>query len=292
MPADKSLQDTMSLMPNSSLLLNYRNYSVYQVRFHHESDFLSQLSAVRQKCFCSYGVEAFHNSSVDDYDFKCDHLLIWDRSSQQVIAGCRLNTVKCDRDTEAEDFYMKSLYHLTDDFISYIGTSLEVSRMFVKIEQQRQILPFKLLWTSIYHYFASQGEYNSMIGSVSIDRSYSNRSLLEMIEYLKQYHSDDLLLSMARSVRQSECLPIQNFPCKDRPRSESLKALNRIVRKIENGKKGIPPLLKFYFSIGAKFVSYCLDDKFSESLDILIVLVPDRSFKDKLSPYIVTPSAT
>lgn len=84
---------------------------------------------------------------VDEFDFSCDHLIIVDNKTQEIIGTYRFNC-----SAFSERFYSANEFHI-DALLNLPGTKLELGRACIRKDHRRGIV-ISLLWSGIGEYMA------------------------------------------------------------------------------------------------------------------------------------------
>src|SRR5690606_22570614 len=91
------------------------------------------------------GRKTYHGLDVDNYDFAGDHLMIIDKSNNEVVGTYRL---LCSKFTDR--FYSQSEFHM-DEFLRWPVVKLELGRACVH-PQYRDGSTIDLLWKGLTRY--------------------------------------------------------------------------------------------------------------------------------------------
>lgn len=193
--------------------------------------------------------ENYHNDNLEDkdeYDKYCDHLIIKDKSSDEVVGTYRL--IKSEHLSELKTFLSETEFNL--DKIKDFNL-LEVGRAVVK-EEYRNGIVISLLWKGVIRY-AVYNNIDYMIGTASFHGINPNE-YADAFSYL-----GDKFLSPI-DIR-CEVNDNSSFPLKMKENYNE-----------EEAKKQLPPLVKGYINLGASIGNGVYADIDFNSLDVLIVL--------------------
>lgn len=197
---------------------------------------------------------------LDRFDEEYDHLVLWDRSAQQVAGAYRL---RCVSPAAVPDLYTQTLFHLQPGFFHTIGPAVELGRSFVAPEYQRKPLSLLLLWQGIGAYLERCPECRTLFGAVSVSRSYSDG---------------------ARRRLMSLCLPaaepLRRFV---RARSPWTTSSTLPTPECSDNTHPAPVLLRQYLKLGARVIDWSVDPNFGGCLDALIVVDLKQADQDRLS---------
>jgi putative hemolysin len=166
------------------------------------------------------------------------------------------------------------LFRLGKELRPLLRQSVELGRLFIREEYQRQPLPLALLWKGLATYINTHPEYRYLIGPVSISNRFSPVSKAVMIDFLKRHCFDAKLAAHVRPRKQFRYRPIGGADNVSLLQTglESVEALNRLVSGIEPSGAGVPVLLRQYLRQNARFIGFNIDPAFSNSLDGFVVL--------------------
>lgn len=193
---------------------------------------------------------------VDEYDFLCDHLIIIEKRTREVVGTYRLN---CSSFNPAEDFYSAREFNLSR-ILEQPGVKLELGRACIHKDFRRGLV-ISLLWRGIADYMAATNA-QILFGCASIkthnprEAALLYRSFFEDHRFTPEYFAPPTLPYTMPNLD----LWIKNFksPLTETEREE-VKAL-------------IPPLCRAYLKIGAYLGGEpAWDDEF-KCIDFLTIL--------------------
>lgn len=198
---------------------------------------------------------------VDVYDFICDHLIVKDKNSGQVVACYRLlssKNPKKQREYYSEnEFYLSNLFHLE-------GNKLELGRACVHKEYRNGAV-ISLLWKGLLDY-AKKSETRYMFGCSSINQEDFGKLPL-MMKYFeeKEYYLKDLYIGV-------------------KPDYELKFKMEASKEAVDN--KVINSLMHMYLMAGAKLSSNLAFDKEMNCIDVFTLMDLEKlpaSFRRKFS---------
>jgi putative hemolysin len=109
---------------------------------------------------------SFFPFDIDIHDFACDHLIVKDRSTDEIVACYRLNASTSDR--KVTQFYSEGEFELKD-FLKLEGNKLELGRACVHKDYRKGSV-VGLLWKGLLEY-AKKAEIRYMFGCSSVVRN-------------------------------------------------------------------------------------------------------------------------
>lgn len=191
---------------------------------------------------------------VDEFDFLCDHLIIVDKRTENIVGTYRLNT-----STHAENFYSAREFKL-DRIMEQPGVKIELGRACIHKDFRRGIV-ISLLWKGIAEYMSATNA-QVLFGCASIKTQNPRHAALlyryffEENRFTPEYFAPPTLAYTMPNLD----LWIKNFKS---PLTEAERA---------EAKELIPPLCRAYLKIGAYLGGEpAWDDEF-KCIDFLTIL--------------------
>ena len=185
-------------------------------------------------------VEGLDYDEIDDY---CDHLLVRDNQTGDVVAATRLLT-----DTQAKRlgrFYSESEFSL-ESVLALPGRFLEIGRTCVDPKHRGSVV-LGTLWNGLAEY-VRQGRFDYLMGCASIPPGPSGFAVEAVYRRIepKQFGPAELAVK-----------PLMPIPAD---------------KRCTQDESGIPPLLQAYLSLGAWICGEpCWDEDFNV-MDVFILL--------------------
>jgi putative hemolysin len=187
----------------------------------------------------------------DEYDDFCDHLLIEDISTKQIVGTYRI--LRRSQLPAGKKFYTENEFDLSKTLSHFKGEVMELGRACVDINY-RDRATIQLLWRAIGEYTA---KYNVelMFGCGSFSGSDYNDHAVAL-SYLYNHHL---------------------APTEFRPSAvaESFKPINLMTADKYDAKRVLatmPPLLKGYLRLGGFIGDGAFEDQVSNTTDVCVVL--------------------
>ena len=200
------------------------------------------------------GVQKRTRLDYDIYDNHCDHLVIIDQPTNQVIGTYRLNCSKF-----GNELYTASEFAIENWLNEHDGIILELGRACIHQNHRRGIV-ISLLWKGIAEYMRLTGA-TTLIGCSSI--KYVNSKTAAMI--FKFFEESKLLAPIL--VRPHSDYAIPDFTFWQLCYNEGLG-----FNQFNETEQLIPSLFKSYLKAGAKVLSYPAYDKDMKCIDFVTVL--------------------
>ena len=208
---------------------------------------LKEVMRLRSRVFSAeYGVQTgTPGFDVDDFDFQCDHLLIIEKSTGEVVGTYRM---LCSRFVDG--FYSQTEFNL-DRFLAAPGTKLELGRACIAPEH-RKGATLSLLWRGIIRY-ARETRSDYLFGCSSIKTTDPASA--------KQLH-----LQLTASGACDDTWGI--FPI-GRYRIEGFESISPAPG---TPTVAIPPLLQSYLNAGARIHGAPALDRDFQCIDLITIL--------------------
>lgn len=178
----------------------------------------------------------------DPFDPYCDHLLVRERHTAQVVGTYRILTAE--RAREAGGFYSANEFDLSR--LSGLGRIVEVGRACVHPDHRDGVV-ISLLWAGLLDYIWSRG-FDHVIGCASVRVTDSGRSAMSVCNRLKRNH----MSSADRRV-----FPYRPF---------------LLDEGVEDEDDQVPPLIKGYLRLGASVCGDPAWDQDFRTADLLLML--------------------
>jgi putative hemolysin len=275
-PAE-TLEAELASLPADQKLAENGDLSVYCAEPTRTPKLLEALGRLREITFRAVGEGTGRGVDLDGFDYRYQHLLIWDGRERQLVGSYRLGPTDLLAQGEAgtdpkQPLYVQTLFKLKPGFLESVEPGIELGRSFVRQSYQRSFAPLMLLWRAIGQFVAQQPRYRYLFGPVTISAAYSPASQALMVEALMR---PPFLSTLAASVE-----PRRPFKARHPARDElarlghmvdSVDHLDALIRDIETDGKGVPILLKQYLKLGAKCLAFNRDPDFGDCLDVLCV---------------------
>ncbi|MBC7787277.1 MAG: GNAT family N-acetyltransferase [Methylophilaceae bacterium] len=211
---------------------------------------IAEAQRLRYKVFCEEMGAGSINAiglDIDGFDQFCDHLLVRDVETQQVIGTYRILSPKMSNEAggyySAGEFDISRLDHL-------LCSTVEVGRACVH-QDYRSGGTITMLWTGLAKYMLTHN-YEYMIGCASVPMADGGHAAATLYHVLK----DEYLSPQEYRVFAHNPLPIES--------------LNR------NLQVTCPPLIKGYLRLGAYICGAPAWDPYFNTADMLVMLPLSR----------------
>lgn len=233
---------------------------------------LTELGRQREITFRLAGQGVGKGCDVSDEDLYYHHLVIWDRAENRLVGAYRIGfTDRILAEHGQEGLYLDHVFHIQPGFFEKTGPAMELSRSFVAPEYQRDGRALGMLWRGLGGIVMREERYSQLFGSVTISNAFSPASRAIQYEFLRQNHADDADIRALIAPR-NPFAPITRYHrlIADAYRGEDISALKHLVDEAESGERAIPPLVRYYLMLGARFLAFHVEAAFNDALYCLL----------------------
>jgi putative hemolysin len=246
-------------------------YAVYLFRGDESPGHLEKLGRARAITFRAAGQGTDQDVDLSAEDDYYHHLIVWDSGKQQLAGAYRIGIVPDILAAHGQaGLYLDHVFHIDPAFYQRFPRSLELSRSFVLPDYQKDNRVLPLLWQGLAA-AANQHGIDTLFGSVTISDTHHPASRALLVEYLKNNYAEN---------PETRCLIRARQPFVPRTRyhslvaaayeGEGISALNPLIQEIEDGHRSIPPLMRYYCQLGAKYIDYHVEADFGNALYCLL----------------------
>lgn len=235
------LQNQLQAEPKLSLSKSSLHLSIAR-----NSSEVAEAQRLRYKVFAEEmgaQVSGKNGLDIDGFDPYCDHLLVRDTHTQQVIGTYRILGPK--QASEAGSYYSSGEFDLSR-INNLLGNTVEIGRACVH-QNYRSGGVITLLWAGLAQYMKMHN-YDHMIGCASVPMNDGGHAAASLYTLLKDKYM---------SPAEYRVFPHVHLP---------IESLNTDV------KVNCPPLIKGYLRLGAKICGEPAWDSYFNTADMLVML--------------------
>lgn len=230
---------------------------------------LLELGRLREEAFRAVGEGTGNRCDIDDYDYRYQHLVLWDQPKQMIVGAYRLAKAA---NKGGLLLYSESLFRFKSGMQSVVDTGLELGRSFIRPEYWGS-RSLDYLWYGIGAYLRHNPDIRYLFGPVSISGQLPARAKALIVSFFQAHFSD-------KDEGMAEAIEPYRIPFKYRgiahygqDYSSELKDLQQRLKKM---KVGVPTLYKQYAEVcednGVQFCAFNIDPAFGNCLDGLVVV--------------------
>ena len=232
---------------------------------------LRELGRCREITFRAAGQGVGRERDLAPEDAYYHHLIVWHRERGEIVGAYRLGlTREIVAARGPQGLYLAHVFRLKPEFLDRLGPAIELSRSFVMPEFQRDNRALALLWRGLGAAALKHG-CRTFFGSVTISNQHHPASRAILVEHLQRNYADTPAMRRLVRARRPFRPATRYHPLVGAAYAgEPVDALGALVDRIEEGQRGIPPLMRYYCSLGAKFLAYHVEAEFQDALYCLL----------------------
>jgi putative hemolysin len=233
--------------------------------------FMQLIGRARAVTFSAIGAGSGQEVDVSAEDEYYDHLALWDINNQSFIGAYRLGfTEEIIKTHGPEGLYLNHIFNFDKEYYEKIGSAMELSRSFVLPAYQKNPKMLDTLWKGIGLAAVAKNCY-TLYGSVTISASFTPLSQAILVDTLDRYHSEAPELRAHVKARSPfNAQTNHHSVASDAWSKRGLKKLNNLVQDLENDHRSIPPLIRYYAGLGAKYLSFQVEESFNDAIYCLL----------------------
>ena len=232
---------------------------------------MNELGRCREVTFRSAGQGVGSDIDLTPEDPYYHHLVLWDRQARRLIGAYRMGKIHDILNTRGpEALYLDHIFKIQPQLYDQLGPSFELSRSFILPEFQKDPRALAALWKGLGQ-AAIRHKIRSYFGSVTISNNHHPASRAILVEFLRQNHADsEKMRSLVTERNPFSPLTQYHNLVANSYQGDPISNLCPLIERIENKQRGIPPLMRYYCSLGAKFLAYHVEPTFQDALYCLL----------------------
>ncbi|MGC9453051.1 MAG: lysophospholipid acyltransferase family protein [Oceanipulchritudo sp.] len=262
---------TAPKIPDSFRLFSRDGFDILLFEGRQSSELMEILGRTREFTFCQSGQGVGREVDITPEDPWYHQLLVWDPQRNIIAGAYRLGHVrKILAEQGTSGFYLDKVFHIDRAFYRQFENGLELSRSFVHPDYQRDNRVLPLLWKGLAHVAGKFGA-DTFYGSVSISNAYSPASRAILVDFLSHHQADREAIRALVQPR-NPFIPQTDYHhlVTEAWSGERVSALEPVIRHIEDDRQGIPPLIRYYCSLGARFIAFHVEKQFKDAVYCLL----------------------
>jgi len=232
---------------------------------------MHELGRIREIAFRAAGQGTGRTLDLSPEDRHYHHLLLWDRDAARLAGAYRVGMVEeILKSHGSTGLYLNQVFKVRPGFYRRVSPAIELSRSFVIPDYQRDKLALAALWKGLGA-AAARHRIRTLFGSVTISNQHHPATRALLVEYLRRNHSDTAAMRrLIRARHPFQPLSQHHLRIAATYDGEPIERLSPLVEKLEAGQRGIPPLMRYYCSLGAKFLACHVEPAFADALYCLL----------------------
>ncbi len=268
---DSSTLEEIAFLDREHCLFSSENIAVYMFKGKEAPAVLRLIGIGRAITFAAIGAGSGQEIDLAPEDKYYDHIMLWDKNFQCLIGAYRVGfTEEIINEHGTNGLYLDHVFNFKREYYELLGNAMELSRSFILPSYQKNPQMLDALWKGLAMAAVGKNCY-TMYGSVTISDSFTPLSQAILVDTLDRYHSETQELRASVSSKHPY-LPstINHHLVTDAWAPFSINKLNSVIEYIEQDQRSIPPLIRYYIALGAKFLAFQVEESFSNAIYCLL----------------------
>ncbi len=267
---DKLIEEINNL-PEDDVLWSNERLSLLLIRGDQAPLLLDQVGRGRAVTFAAIGAGAGNEIDLSPEDQYYYHLVLWCHEHKALVGAYRIGyTQEIIGEQGVGGLYLNHVFDIQPEFYHHLGSAMELSRSFILPEFQKNPQMLDLLWKGLGLAAKKKG-CDTFFGSVTISASYSPFTQSVLVETLDRFYGDDHKMRKLVQARVPFEPKTKYHPLVAQAwQEDGLNRLNTLIEELEGGGKSIPPLIRYYTSLGARFLSFHIEPTFNDAIYCLL----------------------
>jgi putative hemolysin len=269
--ASEQVQAEARRLSETHRLAQHAGYDLLLLRGDESPPLLRELGRCRELTFRAAGQGVGQPLDLGPEDDYYHHLVLWHRERAELAGAYRLGMVDTILETHGEKaLYLDHIFRIHPSFYRRVAPACELSRSFVLPSYQGDKYALAGLWKGLAAAAVRHGIRN-WFGSVTISNQHHPATRALLVQFLRNHYAD--APSLRRLVRARHAFQPQSqyhSLVAEAYAGQSIEALAPLVSRMERGQRGIPPLMRYYCSLNARFLAFHVEPSFQDALYCLL----------------------
>jgi putative hemolysin len=269
-PPAETLEDELS-SPETIHLLRHGRFDLYFICGDSAPQMLRALGCAREVTFRAAGQGTGTSCDLAAEDQHYHHLLLWDGGARRLAGAYRVGIIpRILSEHGPAGLYLNHVFKINPRLYTRLGSAFELSRSFVHPDYQRDRDALAGLWKGLGAAALREGA-GTFFGSVTISNAHHPASRALLVEHLRKNHAD--IPEMCALVRaRTPFVPATRYHrlVASAYHGEPISSLSPLIRRIEEDRRDIPPLMRYYCGLGARFLAFHVEASFRDALYCLL----------------------
>ena len=277
----EELTEEIKNLAEDATLWSSEQLSLLLVRGDQAPLLLEQVGRGRAVAFAAIGAGAGNEVDLSPEDDYYHHLVLWSHEANALVGSYRIGyTEELIAEHGVEGLYLNHVFDINPQFYQHLGPAMELSRSFIMPEFQKSPQMLDLLWKGLGLAGRIKG-CDTFFGSVTISASFSALSQSVLVDTLDKFHSDGAEVRSLVKARVPFKPETKYHPLvAEAWQEDGLNRLDSYIEELEGGQRSIPPLIRYYASLSARFLSFHVEPSFNNAIYCLLIVrvqdVPKR----------------
>ena len=270
---DSELNYYELLVEKQQAILEQGDFCSFIIQGKDDPVVMEEIGRLRAKTFGFIGAGSGKEVDLSPEDDFYHHIIITEKSSGKLAGAYRVGfSETIIKEQGHEGLYLNSVFQVDDAFYDKINPAMELSRSFIPVEFQKAPQVLDILWRSLGTTSQKMG-CGTLYGSVTISADFTPLSQAVLVDTLDRYYSADSELRDSISNNNPFQATTTYHPLlSDAYAEHGLNRLNTVIREIEDDQRPIPPLMRYYSALGAKFLSFKVEPTFADAIYCLLIV--------------------
>ena len=274
---DSTINYHALLSSSQEVVADYNEFTSFFFQGHEEPVVMEEVGRLRAKTFSMIGAGSGKEIDLSPEDDRYHHIVVTEKSSGKIAGAYRIGFTQAIRAEKGNGgMYLDSVFEIDPKFYNYIGDGMELSRSFIPPEFQKSPRILDILWKSV-GVVANKKGCRTLYGSVTISADFTPLSQSILVDTLDRYYSGPQeVRSLIKNSNPFTPETSHHALLSDAYSEHGLNALNKVILELENQQRPIPPLMRYYSTLGAKFHSFKIEPTFGNAIYCLLTVKIDE----------------
>ena len=266
-----TIEKELSYLNISHSLLSNDNLSLYLFQGHEAPEILNQIGIAREITFQAIGAGSGNAIDISKEDHYYHHLMLWDKNENSLVGAYRIGfTESIIADQGEQALYLNQIFEIKPEFHDVMGNAMELSRSFILPHYQKNPQMLDTLWKGL-GLSAKAKQCFTLYGSVTISEAFTPLSKSILVGTLHHHHSDKSELRELVTAKQPFTSTTKHHHLTVNAWADlGVNRLNSLIEEVESNQRSIPPLIRYYVGLGAKFLSFHIEASFNDAIYCLL----------------------
>lgn len=237
---------------------------------------MRELARLREVIYRKEGEGTGLPLDTDRYDEHYNHLILWNKANDMITGAYRIGVgPELLKKGGIDSFYTASLVKYSDRAPEILNQTLELGRSIVNIDNQKDVLPLKLLLAGLAITSYKEPGIKYCLGPVSISTALPDFYKSLIVYFLRKtasFEGEPLVTPPHPFVTNFLRVDPDALLGSILDTVDNVDKLDRLVGVISDGKYRLPVLVRKYFKGQTKLLDFNVDPLFNNSVDGLALL--------------------
>lgn len=268
---DSAALEEILILEKNHCLFSTETKAVYFFKGKEAPALLRLIGIGRSITFEAIGAGSGLEVDLAPEDEYYDHVMLWDKQAQCLVGAYRIGfTEEIISKYGVNGLYLNSIFNFKKEYYEQLGNSMELSRSFILPLYQKNPQMLDALWKGVGQIAVRRNCFN-LYGSVTISASFTPLSQSILVDTLDRYHGEEQQLRNTVTTSHPFIPQTKNHQLVSNAWAEmGINRLNTVIEDIEHNQRPIPPLVRYYISLKAKFLAFQVEASFNNAIYCLL----------------------